>query len=87
MEFMGWILVGLGFLCILLEIYVYISKTWNERRKGSAISKTAANAMLTPEIVSALIGKLPWMVVLGLLLIYLGLPILGLDVPIKIQIP
>ena len=86
MEFMGWILVCLGFLCILLEIFVYLSKTWNERRKGSDIKRDAAG-LLTPEIVIALIGKLPWMVVLGFLLIYLGLPILGLDVPIKIRIP
>jgi len=87
MEFMGWILVCLGFLCILLEIIVYVHKTWTERVKGTNIKKSADPGMLTPEIITALIGKLPWMVVLGFLLIYLGLPILGLDVPIKIQIP
>jgi hypothetical protein len=75
-EWLGWVFIGLGVLCILIEVMIRIR---------SAV-KPMHPAVGAPDYVLEIIKKLPWVVIVGLILIYLGLYIIGAPLPIKIVI-
>ena len=76
---LGWIFMFLGLAFILVEVYF--------RFRPKKAKKLYADVVSIPDtIITELIKKLPWVVVLGLIFIYLGLTIIHAPVPIKIAI-
>jgi len=84
---LGWAFIGVGFAIIVIELLFHwksYSKLYskNEEKRVKFIRNAKAMDSLVPDIIK----KLPWVVVLGLLLIYLGMYIVGAPVPISIII-
>jgi len=75
-QLLGWGFVLAGAIIVFLEVAIYVVKAFKVP-KNSEAGKTA----VPDAIVIELIKKLPWMVILGLILIYLGLYIIGVPVP------
>jgi hypothetical protein len=80
-EWLGWVFVCAGGLIVLIEVAIYLVKSFKQPKAPKAPKMAIPDA-----IVIELIKKLPWMVILGLILIYLGLYIIGVPIPFSIAI-
>jgi D-alanyl-lipoteichoic acid acyltransferase DltB (MBOAT superfamily) len=74
-HWLGWVFFVFGVLLIILEIVL-------DLRKRLKVSR----AVIPEGVMTEIIKKLPWMVVLGLIFIYLGMYIIGVPVPISITV-
>jgi drug/metabolite transporter (DMT)-like permease len=74
-HWLGWVFIVAGVVFISLEVVVSLKKRFRSTRDA-----------LPNDIVIELIKKLPWIVVLGLILLYLGLYIVGVPVPFSLAI-
>ena len=70
----GWIMVILGLLMVILGVLAWLGVI-----KVPTPGGTIAQASFI-DLLIALLNKAPWVVVVGLLLIWVGLKLVGIDV-------
>jgi len=74
-EILGVILVGFGLLLILVGVL-----TWLGILKPRKITQATENASWV-DLLMALLERAPWVVVVGLVLVILGLIVIGVELP------
>jgi len=74
-EIIGVILVGFGLLLILVGVL-----TWLGILKPRKITQATENASWI-DLLMALLERAPWVVVVGLVLVILGLIVIGVELP------
>jgi uncharacterized membrane protein YcjF (UPF0283 family) len=99
MEWIGWVFVVLGAAAIISEVVMGIIERWrkvaalkavktilaqnrDEQRLG-AQEKALADLK---DVLTELVKKLPWTVIVGFILLYLGLFIIGAPLPFSVNI-
>jgi hypothetical protein len=99
MEWLGWVFIGLGVDFIIFEIVMsfierrkklavlkalktILAQKKEEQRLG--VQEQAAAEI--KEVLTELVKKLPWAVITGFILIYLGLCIIHAPLPLSVKI-
>lgn len=72
-EIVGIILIVFGLILILVGVLAWLGVL-----KPRVVDKTQGNATFI-DLLMALLDKAPWVVVVGLILVVLGLAVLGVD--------
>jgi len=72
-EIVGIILIVFGLILILVGVL-----SWLGVLKPGVVDKAQGNATLI-DLLMALLDKAPWVVVVGLILVILGLAVMGVD--------
>lgn len=78
---LGWLFIIVGGAIILTEVIAHLKNSFKPKESDDTRKYAIPN-----DIIVELIKKLPWVVVLGLILIYLGLYMVGAPVPFSIAI-
>jgi len=99
MEWLGWVFIGLGVVFIISEVMLScmerlrkvavlkaLKKILEQKKDEQRLGVQEKAATDVSSAITEVIKKLPWMVIVGFILIYLGLCIIHAPLPLTIKI-